>query len=116
MSSALDNASNTALRIALRMAGHAVTYARGETTLQRRAIPAQSVWDEQSDGYSVRAATSRDYLLQASAIAALGEPVSGDTITDGTEKYEVASPDGERPWRYVDRGQLWYRVHTKRTV
>jgi hypothetical protein len=103
-------------------AGVGISYARGATVV---TITAESgaAWVGRTAFTSVQQGAirvewgDRDYLILASALAAIGEPAEGDRITEtvnGTAKvFEVMSPGGEPPWRYSDPQRSVFRLHVK---
>lgn len=55
----------------------------------------------------------RDWITQASDL--LTEPQNGDTITDGTDVYEVfSSNSSNKCWRYADPYKCLIRIYTRR--
>ena len=55
----------------------------------------------------------RDWITQPSEL--LEEPMPGDTITDGTDVFEVYNPDtNSKCWRYCDPYKRLYRISTRR--
>lgn len=60
---------------------------------------------------------SRDYLIGAAALAALGPPQRGDQVIEVTggarHTAEVLAPGREPHWRWSDVNRTCYRIHTK---
>lgn len=55
----------------------------------------------------------RDWITQPSEL--LEEPAVGDTITDGTDVFEIYNPDSNsKCWRYSDPYKQLYRIYTRR--
>jgi hypothetical protein len=96
-----------------------VTYHRGATTISGvAAVVGTKLFKVSLDYGFFKYITSRDFLILASAMTALGEPQDGDEIRetggDGTVRiYRVMSPAGEPHWVWSDEYQNTYRIHTK---
>lgn len=106
--------------------GVTITYARGLTEV--------AILDEDGAAWVGRTAFAstqqgaarvewgdRDYLILASALAALGEPQEGDRVTETIEgvetTFEVMTPGtGEPCWRYSDPTRTVVRLHVKRVT
>ena len=111
-------AAKIARRSHKRTNGVPITYKRGGTSLSLVATIGTTRRDQQSsDGYVSRKQV-RDFLVDVSDLASLGEPglddeieeVSGDTIY----VYRLVSPGGsEEPFRYSDRHRLVWRLHVE---
>lgn len=100
--------------------GVTVSYARGATTLSITAVPAQVRSQALLTNVVDMSFGERDYLIRASLLT-LGEPAEGDRITEtlaGESKmFEVIEPgQGEPSWRWHDRAETTYRIHTKRVT
>jgi hypothetical protein len=58
----------------------------------------------------------RDYLIEASDIAAFGVPQPGDlivqTLAGLTHTFVVSGPSGEPVYAYADPGRRVFRIHT----
>ena len=104
---------------AKQVAGVSVTYTRGATTRTITALEGRTAFAAQPvEGPRIEFG-DRDYLILATDLAALGEPVLGDRISQAfagqTEVYEVITPGtGDPAWRWSDPGHTIYRLHTKR--
>lgn len=100
----------------------AITYVRGvgsaATEITTTASIGKTVFNVEN-GYGVLSVLeSRDYMVEAANIAALGEPQRGDrikqTLDDGkVHLFEVVAPNNEDVFKWHDRYRLVYRVHTK---
>ncbi len=101
--------------------GVSIVYVRGATRIPLRAVQGSSAWDEVDVAtLATTAAKRHDWLFKADDIAALGTPVEGDIIehADGSlirQHGVMRGAPGEQPWRYMDRGFKWMRVHTVQT-
>jgi len=126
MGSAIDNMCDHALRTTALLAGkpstETVTYNRdgADPITLEKPIQAESVWESELEDDSVVEWNGVDWLIPASQIEDLSPatPERGDYVehTDagGTvRRYDVMAPPGLRPWRFMDRGRGWLRVHTK---
>lgn len=94
-----------------------VVYGRGGLTVTLPATRAQTRANMvDTDGVQITSSiddfivTTSDLVLGGAAI----KPKIGDTITDGTQNFEVISLSGEGTWRYSDAYRLSIRIHTKR--
>lgn len=60
----------------------------------------------------------RDYLIEVADLVLNGSattPQRGDRITEGSDVWELASPQTEEAcWRYSDQGRTAFRCHVKR--
>lgn len=95
----------------------AVTYARGEDSVEIEATRARTIFRLPEDyGVEVRV-VMRDYLITAADLIldeSLVEPQDGDTITDAGKTYEIMGPNVDEPsWRYCDSTERTIRVHCK---
>lgn len=114
MVTALANAA-AALAAALQGAcGEPVTYCRGETSLAVTAWRSH-VRGEADTDYGVEEYEVWDFIMPASALAALGNPQRGDRITDaGGEVFEVMPPAGtDKAFAWSDGAKTILRIHTK---
>jgi hypothetical protein len=104
--------------------GVSVTYTRGATTVtildtDGAAWVGRTAFASTQQGAARVEWGDRDYLILASALAALGEPQVGDRVAETVEGvelvFEVKTPrTGEPAWRYSDPTRTVYRVHAKR--
>lgn len=89
-----------------------ITYRRGGTSVSISATKGAS--QHQVDTLTgVISWFDQDWLIPADVLT-IGEPLSGDVITYGTEEYEVLPATGEECWRWSDNHQTIYRIHSKR--
>lgn len=92
-----------------------VTYARGGTTRTVDAVIGLTQkqggdWSSAHNRYE-----SRTWYIKASALSAFTEPAEEDTITIGSDVWEVMVPDGvEKPWRYCDAARTVMQIFTWR--
>lgn len=98
-------------------AGVSIIYTRGSTTLTiSGAIVGQTVMQSEGDAALIEW-RSRDYIMAASALGALGEPARGDRIAEtirGTVKtFEVLSDADRGNFSYLDSGRTLIRIRTK---
>lgn len=98
---------------------HAVTYARGEDTVTVLATVGRTDADV-SDGATITALRSRDYLIAAADLELDGEaitPQAGDqvreTIGGDVQTFEVQLVAGSPCWEYSDPNRTVFRVHTR---
>ncbi len=103
--------------LAQQAAGVTVLYTRSGTTRTITAVVGRTVFSSNLDGGPRIEFGDRDYLIEADELAAFGDPVLGDRITeviDGTTRvWEVKTPGtGEPAWRWSDPQHTRYRVHT----
>lgn len=102
--------------------GKTVRYARASNFVILNAVVGRTTFDVQdSDGMIVKW-TSRDFLIEASALVlarAAVTPQQGDTITeyDGHKTYvhEVNAPTGAQAWEWCGTDRLRMRIHTRTT-
>lgn len=97
------------------IAGTTITYARGATSLTITATVGQTQF-EQDTQFGVLTIRTRDFIFPVADLAALDEPARGDTITEGSDVYEVLPEPGVPAFRYSDHGQTIVRVHSKRVT
>lgn len=97
--------------------GQTVTFSRGDLSAQITATVGRSrfrVQDGQSGMFV--SVEYRDYLIEASDLAAFGEPQMGDQIVQNlaglTHTFSVSAPSGEPLFAYADPGRRVLRVHT----
>ncbi len=113
--------SNRAAVAAARLATQ-MKRSRGVTVTYTRAATSETVigwWgNEQEDvvapgGQVSRVdSTDRDFLFLASDLA-MGEPLEGDRINDGSETFELKPVAGNPVWRWSDPARLIRRAHVK---
>lgn len=94
-----------------------VRYRRGTTDLTVAATVGRTHFETTGLGGVLERIESRDYLIAAAALAALGPPQRGDRISEETggarHTAEVVAPGREPHWRWADPGRTCYRIHTK---
>lgn len=102
------------------VSGNTLTYRRGNTTvdLTNKAWTGRTVFASNLEGGARIEFGDRDYLIPVANLTALGEPTTGDRISETIGStvctFEVMTPDtGEPSWRYSDQTRTVYRVHTK---
>jgi hypothetical protein len=98
-------------------AGVSIAYTRGNTTLTiSGAIVGQTIMQSEGDTAIIEW-RSRDYIVPASALGALGEPARGDRIAEtirGTARQFEVLPDADRGnFSYCDSGRTLLRIRTK---
>ena len=108
------------------IAGHEITYHRGDAWVQLRAVPGQTNFQLSDVSNIIHEARTRDFTFFACKLvlnAQLVTPNRGDLIHERVGRnayiYEISRPDGgDQPWRYADHAQTTIRVHTnlKRVV
>lgn len=99
----------------------AVTYARGESTVDIQAtMGAVTFVETDDDGGIIGQIESREFIIRAADLvldSTVTLPRAGDTIThnDGSTSrvFRVTSPGGEPPFKYSDPLQRTLRIHTK---
>lgn len=98
-------------------AAHPVTYRRGGQAVTVQATVGKTPFRIVEDGVSMRVDT-RDFLIDAAAIALFGLPDRADQIDETTEgvtvTYEVFAPGGEPEWRWSGPDRTRFRIHTQR--
>lgn len=101
-------------------AGVSIVYRRAGASLELAAVSAETQFVQQDGEAVVARYRSRDYLIAIADLELEGStivPEEGDRITEtinGTAcEFEVASEGGEPAYRYSDRAQTQFRVHTK---
>ena len=97
--------------------GVEVSYTRGATTRTITAVVGRTVFASQLDGGPRIEFGDRDYLIEASELAAFGDPEIGDRVTEtlagASRGWEGKAPGtGEAAWRWSDPQHTRYRVHT----
>lgn len=102
-------------------AGVTVSYTRSDTTVSITAVVGQTLDVSQANTGTLTEYGERDYLIKATEITSLGEPLIGDRITEtlagSSHVFEVMSPtNGEPAWRWSDAERTVYRVHCKRVT
>jgi hypothetical protein len=87
---------------------------------QELTVPAtvgSTTFEVVSAGGVLERIESRDYLIAAAALGALGAPQRGDQIRETTggacHTAEVLAPGREPHWRWSDVNRTCYRIHTK---
>ncbi len=100
---------------------HAVTYARGEQSVELNATVGLTVFRlDDGTGGTIRV-SQRDFLVRCSDLVIGGEevlPQRGDRITETTNGktvvWEVMGPGGGEPdWRYSLPDRSTLRIHVK---
>jgi hypothetical protein len=84
----------------------------GAESIPLKATRGSTPFEATSEDGIVHRWETRDYLIKAATLT-FGVPIDGDTITDGTDTYQVQSIGGQQPYRYSDPGRSIIRVHTK---
>ena len=108
-------------RLAARMAATStstVTYVRDSTTATVSAVIGFKRFRVAMQYVFFKYVTSRDFLIEATALAAYINPAAGDEIRetggDGTVRiYRVMAPEGEQTWEWSDSYHNTFRIHTK---
>ena len=94
-----------------------VTYRRGPQGLVVLATVGKTTFEVLSAAGVLERVESRDYLIAAADLAALGQPQRGDRVIEdagGTRHTaEVLAPGREPHWRWSDVNRTCYRIHTK---
>jgi hypothetical protein len=103
-------------------ASQPLSYTRGANRVAVQGSPTDSLLalSEDFDGRVER--TDADFVIATAdlvaAFAALAvtfaTPQRGDTVTWGTQVYQVLAPGNEPPWRWQDPYHVMIRVHGKR--
>lgn len=98
-------------------AAHPVVYRRGVQEIPVNATVGRTPFRIEDGGVSLRIET-RDFIITAAAMAALGLPNRADqiseTIAGVTVTYEVYAPGGEPEWRWSGPDRTRFRIHTQR--
>lgn len=101
-------------------AASAVTYCRGELSVEVQATVGETVFEVDTGQGAIETTEGRDYLILAADLVLGGAevlPDRGDRIKEtaggATLVYEVMAPGDEPPWRYSDPYRKTLRVHTK---
>jgi hypothetical protein len=98
-------------------ASHPVTYRRGAQEVEAAATIGRTLFRVDDGGMPLRVET-RDFMVDAAAIALFGIPEKADQISetiDGTTViYEVFAPGGEPEWRWSGPERTRFRIHTQR--
>ena len=93
-----------------------VTYARPSTGASIAVLASQgrTPYEQDTGAGVVVSFETTDFLISVAALAALGEPMLGDLITNGPDTYVVGSPTPQQ--NCFERIQLAtrYRIHSKR--
>lgn len=96
-----------------------VTYTRGALTGTVSATLAERSADVIGEDQVIVQIRNRDFIINVSDLILDGsqvvEPAVGDVIIFDGDNYEVILGD-DRAWRYHDRHNLSYRIHTKQVV
>lgn len=104
-------------RLMARFQGNAaivVSYARGATTISGISATAGRTPFQLSDGNVVIAYESRDYIINSSDIASLGNPASGDIVTEANGRtYEVSIPKPLAVYESIGPAGTVFKIHTK---
>lgn len=98
----------------------AVVYVRGDAEIALRATVGRTEYEEADAMGALRRLESRDYLLDAASLRVADVPFLprvGDRIRETLDgrrcEYEVLSPAGAPPWRYIGPDRRTLRVHTR---
>lgn len=96
----------------------AVTYVRGDLTVEVQATVGSTKFPLNTDDGGTIEYVARDYIIAVEDLVfGSGDPVEpqrGDKIIEGDRTYECMGPGGgEQDWRYSDPHHLAYRIHTK---
>ena len=94
--------------------GLAVTYERGETSVEATAWRSCRLAEVDRGTGVLEEFETWDWLLPTAALGALGLPKAGDRIMapDGAT-YEVSGLPGQRHWQYSGSAKSLLRIHTK---
>jgi len=119
--SLLSDIAGIGLSAAAEVAGEAVTYARGVTSIAiTGAIQGDTNWDADNPQPGLKIGErSADWLIAFSQIkdgATQLTPAKGDTITTSDGRVFRCLPFGKQHllFQWVDRhGRTWVRIHTK---
>jgi len=100
-----------------RFRAQAATYSReGMDGVEVTATVGRSKFRTQNDAGMFVSTEFRDYLIEASDIAAFGVPQPGDlivqTLAGLPHTFAVSAPSGEPVYAYADPGRRVYRIHT----
>lgn len=118
MPSCIDNAIKAMTDTLRDAAGVAVTYSRGEHSVEITAVVGHTDVEMEDDRGSRMVSPTRDYLIAADELILDGsetEPEDGDRIVQvvGATRYTYElSPLMDRCWRYSDSGGDTLRCHT----
>lgn len=103
-------------------AGVDIVYARGDRTVNLRAVPGDTSFVQQTGEGYMETVESRDFIFPAADLTIGGTatlPERGDVVTEtvnGVEQtYPVTSGGSSRYFRYADPYRTILRVHTKLT-
>lgn len=114
---AFSQALINAVRTARQVAGVAVTYRRGEASVELTAVVGQTPTERDDGTGTIVRSTVRDYLIAVSDLVLSGEvttPQRGDRIEEPSgHVYEVMPVGSEPAWRYSGPGRDVFRVHTR---
>ena len=94
--------------------GLAVTYRRGETSVDATAWPSCRTAEVDRGTGILEEFEVWDWFLPTAVLGALGLPQAGDRVVapDGCE-YEVAGLPGQRHFQYSGSAKSLLRIHTK---
>ena len=94
--------------------GLAVTYRRGETSVDATAWPSCRTAEVDRGTGILEEFEVWDWFLPTAVLGALGLPQAGDRVEapDGCE-YEVAGLPGQRHFQYSGSAKSLLRIHTK---
>jgi hypothetical protein len=114
-----ERATRQALAVIKRKTGVAVTYRRGDDSVELTAIRGRvAANNESSQGQRFRTDAS-DYLIDTADLdfgAGAFEPAIGDEIDDGDRTFEVIALNaGEPCWAWHDPFRLRRRIHARET-
>ena len=94
-----------------------VRYQRGALEIPVLATVGRTIFRLEMGTGAVERVESRDYLVAAAAIVAVGIPQRGDRLIEdiGGSRHtaEVLAPGREPHWRWSDPNRSVYRIHTK---
>lgn len=101
-------------------AAQAVTYQRGESTIEVRASRGRREYEVTDASGFITAYESIDWLVDLSDLLIDDircEPEQGDRIIEGSLEdgvvYQVMPPPGRAAWEYADAYRNKFRIHTK---
>jgi len=97
-----------------------IEYVRGQGSCSIRSTPSRTVFRFVDLGGNSLREVTRDYLVDAADLKINGvliEPQRGDYIIETLKgqkiRHDVLAPNNEPDWRWSDRYQRIYRIHTK---
>lgn len=117
MAAACDAAVVVSLRAARDLTGRSLVYHRTieDEDFDVVAIPGSSEFAEQQDAYAIHAWQSHDWLCPVADIGGVPGPSDYvvETMDGRVRRFDLMAPPGVQPWKFVDRGRVWVRLHTK---